>query len=269
MSAFGRGASAAIGDEIVQVLRVVRRELEDLGRSTRAAGTALFQAAAPAVGGVFASQANATGAAFQAAGAAAANGAGLGGVAGAFMGGGVPGLVAGAIADNFLVNATMGAARDFGRDVAFGTAQDFARFGFGQGGVSPGASVAANALRAGANLPILGDIFAEAQQPIEQTGARLKGTIATLARAGVPMAQLEEMARQLRPVYQGEEIRAKQSDVMVDRLMRDPDAIGQAVAGSDNVGRLLDSFDRLREIVEASIPAFGFLATLGRAAGVR
>ena len=268
------GLPSQLADEIIQAVRGLKQGLEDLSRSTRTAGSALFQAAAPVVGnvvtaagGVVASQVNATGAAFQAAGAAAANGAGLGGVAGAFMGGGVPGFVAGSIADSFLVNSTLSAARHFGRDVGVGVAQDFARFGFGDGGVNFGTSVAGNALRAGSNLPILGDIFAEVQDPIQNAGGRVKGVVGALARAGVPQAELDKLSANLVGQFLPEEIRAKQAELGVDRALRDAGVIGTAVEGSENFQRLLENAQRLSDVFEALSASFGSFMTLVRGFG--
>lgn len=157
-----------------------------------------------------------------------------------------------AIGNNFVTNAAAKAGMDFGKDVAAGVLGDLAKYGTNFGGSFSG-SVTSNVLRAGSNLPIVGDVINEVVAPLDTARNRVKAIATDIARAGgeADSADMKDLAKR----FLGEETRAFQAGKKVDLLFRDQDLIDQAVNSSPQFQSGVEAVDEALNQLAPAIKA--------------
>lgn len=161
-------------------------------------------------------------------------GRGLGGVAGSAAfnaaGGGLLGTVAGSAAGGIVGGVAKAAGKGL-KDFGLGVAQDAINFGTD----FAGKGVAGQAVRAGSRLPLIGDVFDQAQAPLEAAAGRVLGITGAIARAGGQVTQ--ELRQQLAGQFLPQELRAKKEELAVARFFKSPGTVAFAAqqSGSDLV----------------------------------
>lgn len=234
--------------ELQQTLRDLARAMEALQQSVRDAARS---------GGAFGSTGPGLGPAQRGSGGGGAGGGGLGALGAAA---GPAGAVEGLLADNIVTNTFAKATREFAIDTVAGVAGDAAKFGFGAGGVGLQNSITWSALRAGGNIPIIGDLFEQVSGPVEAAAARTTASVSDVYRAGGTVSDEAVLRTGKRRL--GEEIRARQGQLQVERVFKnDPEMLAASLEGT----RMEKAIDALVDAVP-SINAFSKAVTDAQAA---
>jgi len=254
VSGLGRGDAAQVGRETVEVVREVTRDLERLGRAARDASGGTFGSLLGVSGGGGAAGAVASGASAGGGGSSAVGGMGAiaasAGLGLASIAGGAASAASGLLLDNFVTNAAARSAKSFAIDTTSGVLGDAVKFGFGSAsGLSFGESVTASAIRAGSSLPIVGDLFAQVDDPVSSARARVTAIATTVARAGGKLG--DDELRGLKNAFLPEEQRAKQAELDVEKFFKAEGIAGSAIEGTP-LGELLG---KLQEVAPQFVDA--------------
>lgn len=218
MSAQGQRGEEAQRDRDQEMLDAMRELSRELSENTRAHRESSRGGGGGAGGGSFGGS---VGGAVQGATSSLLGGGGVGGAV-ARAAGGAAGALAG------------GAAKALGRaakDTAFRVANDAVLFG----AETAIGGVAGNAQRALSKLPIVGDAFAEASDPLQSAESRTIGALSGAVRAGANPN--DGLIDKLRDRFLQEEKRAKDLELRVRERFRSPEV---AAAAAQNTNALAE-----------------------------
>lgn len=132
---------------------------------------------------------------------------------------------------DFATNVIQKAGANMAKDVAFGVLGDVAKFG---SGALSGGSVESNVLRSASSLPVVGDLFAQVQQPLERAAGRTLGVTGAIARAGGRVTP--DLRASLFDRFEGEEGRAQKEQLAVEQMR-----MGRAGRAAERQGGVVDS----------------------------